>query len=1303
MEVIARDGDRSPGYGSGYCLGAGLVLTCAHILVPGTSSLEISVRDTTGHELPVSVAWRNLKHDLALLVLSRGGPLPEAVASLGILPSVTSGLRVDFVMWGWPRGGDVQLSPSKTVREAVQVDGEIKLAEFAASKSGLVRLRPAESYPALEKGSYWTGMSGAAVHCNGHVVGVQRQQPDLRLTGYLMARTFDGSALQVRDGDVSGAELLEGAAIPLKALAFEDVAAGLNVPGESGRSVSATTGGGMPRRRVRAVRPYMLLETGRVVGRVELQDQIREFVRDPDGVALLLLVGVAGIGKSALAWSLWKQLRSEPDQAGHSLFWYSFYDGQGAGSFQRLLDELGRFFGVEATGSRIDVDEALLLLAGNPTVLVLDGIERCLRCYQRTLAVGDLDAIQVHEADAVGWEDRDLAFASEEVFRFFLQLVELQGSQVIATSRVVPSDYLASGSALRAGIGVEMVGALSAEEGTALLDAVGLEVEEPLGETISDAFGGHPLALQLFAQRASRSPSAQLDLGAWMQQEGYSLALGRGAAEVRRILFAKAVAELSPAARQALVAVGALGGDLDQASLFEILGSDDFSDRQFEEMTDELAASGLCVVSSARRIASHALTSLAAADDLEVHQLEQLAKRVAERLAGRFQAIDVWGDGYYEWFVNNEISDRVEALTLCRALVGLRRFPEAAEVYLDQLDLPIRFVLGANFEAIELISSMVSGLEEETEEDRVRRLRERLAGHLLMANRIHEAEVLTARLEYLVSDGYQTAAEAALHLGRYDAALRLATTALHEARSELSYALDYDYSGFQTMGDKQVLDAGGPSAHFIEAAVLCARILAFAGRAGEAAMLLAEATDVSRKHHSQCDGCRGLILRLSGEILVSEGAWDFGMEVAAYGKGLQEGQGKELQGLLTEVVVRAKAILTSKSEFEPDREFLDFLSDNGFALYQLILEAAAERRSSLAVDGETAQSRAQRDLASAGASYALKLLGAGGGCESEAVRSVSVAGCVGWLIERTARKTGAERGRERPEKSGDVLRRVDAWLEEAIQAVYPTPALAVLAEELDDRGESSGRGAEDGEILALLPAWERSDADRREGDEDLDGAQASLRRAVALDPCHAPSLARLAEIAADSGDSEAAFDFAKRVLLNASTSFETYRFIAGLVVEQGPFADDVRGLLSHFAFDDHSSPAAYLVLANLELRFGARQAAGEWCERGLDYPATFFGDSHRAALCLGLALAGRGEESRLYSLEVKTEAGLVASYLLDCALSGEVPQRQVFIGGCEDDEVTEGLYEEVRKWMVEESARLEGGECFARFLAGTPA
>lgn len=215
VEVIARPVETgTPHYGSGYCLGGGIILTCAHIIPSDTARYRLTVRADPGRrEASASVAWRNARADIALLRVGEANGFAAAVIPLTDLSFLPGSGIVSFEMFGWPRSGDMP-GALKPVRDPVHVDGEIRVAEFLRSSSGLLRLRPRDSYPPLSAGSYWSGMSGAAIFIEDSLVAIQVSQPNSALP-YLAGRPVDSAVLSVRDeSGSSGTEVLTDAGIP---------------------------------------------------------------------------------------------------------------------------------------------------------------------------------------------------------------------------------------------------------------------------------------------------------------------------------------------------------------------------------------------------------------------------------------------------------------------------------------------------------------------------------------------------------------------------------------------------------------------------------------------------------------------------------------------------------------------------------------------------------------------------------------------------------------------------------------------------------------------------------------------------------------------------------------------------------------------------------------------------------------------------------------------------------------------------------------------------------------------------------
>ncbi|WP_055468994.1 hypothetical protein [Streptomyces ardesiacus] len=83
-------------------------------------------------------------------------------------------------------------------------------------------------------------------------------------------------------------------------------------------------------------------------------------------------------------------------------------------------------------------------------------------------------------------------------------------------------------------------------------------------------------------------------------------------------------------------------------------------------------------------------------------------------------------------------------------------------------------------------------------------------------------------------------------------------------------------------------------------------------------------------------------MRAAAEFLLATEDLTGAVDVAALGKRLEESQGKSLQGLLSDVLVRAAETRAAASGSPTSAAALaDFLGGAGFVLYQLMLQAAS--------------------------------------------------------------------------------------------------------------------------------------------------------------------------------------------------------------------------------------------------------------------------------------------------------------------------------------------------------------------------
>jgi tetratricopeptide (TPR) repeat protein len=173
VEVIVYRLRKPPTYGTGYRIGGRLILTVAHIFPEGTqeiafirSRMRNSPEGSPWEEDEAPVIWCDNALDAALVLLPEKDLYhkPEPV-KLGYFPPELSGETLPFQMFGFPTWAityDVDGSPKA---EGRQIKGEIAVSDY--SSRDLLVLEPSRV------GDDWRGMSGAAVFCQGYLIGVQ--------------------------------------------------------------------------------------------------------------------------------------------------------------------------------------------------------------------------------------------------------------------------------------------------------------------------------------------------------------------------------------------------------------------------------------------------------------------------------------------------------------------------------------------------------------------------------------------------------------------------------------------------------------------------------------------------------------------------------------------------------------------------------------------------------------------------------------------------------------------------------------------------------------------------------------------------------------------------------------------------------------------------------------------------------------------------------------------------------------------------------------------------------------------------
>jgi hypothetical protein len=178
----------APRYGSGCMVTPSLLLTARH-LFGDHDDAEIQVRDREGRSATARPLWRGTEQDLALLRVEGFQADGLEPLRVGRLPAWDGDAR-EFAMFGWPRAGASQLPDGTWDRAPVEAVGTLRPRELTAGR--LIRLRPDDRHPQLSDGSWWEGISGAAVFVAGALIGIEVSQPRKEIPDYLAAQPLVG-------------------------------------------------------------------------------------------------------------------------------------------------------------------------------------------------------------------------------------------------------------------------------------------------------------------------------------------------------------------------------------------------------------------------------------------------------------------------------------------------------------------------------------------------------------------------------------------------------------------------------------------------------------------------------------------------------------------------------------------------------------------------------------------------------------------------------------------------------------------------------------------------------------------------------------------------------------------------------------------------------------------------------------------------------------------------------------------------------------------------------------------------------
>lgn len=326
--------------------------------------------------------------------------------------------------------------------------------------------------------------------------------------------------------------------------------------------------------------PYTLLQVRSLVGRKAELEMLTDWVTGKEpyaDVRIFHVVAIGGMGKSALTWIWFNDVAPQEMSPLAGRVWWSFYESDAtfenfvtrtlAYVSRRPLDEVHKLPIAERE------DQLLRILDREPFLLGLDGLERVLTAYAGLDAayLRDEDALDKETANRVAGAPGLPQSAGQSVVgkhklrmtadpragRFLRELARVGASRILVSTRLYPADLQAPGGAPSPHCYARFLTGLDDHDALDLWRTYGAKGSREVMLPVFQAFGKHPLLLQLLAYEVAEFREAPGDFDAWRAANPEFNPFGLELANVQSHVLLHAMRGLSPAELRTLRVIAA--------------------------------------------------------------------------------------------------------------------------------------------------------------------------------------------------------------------------------------------------------------------------------------------------------------------------------------------------------------------------------------------------------------------------------------------------------------------------------------------------------------------------------------------------------------------------------------------------------------------------------------------------------------------------------------------------------------------------------------------------------------------------
>jgi tetratricopeptide (TPR) repeat protein len=445
---------------------------------------------------------------------------------------------------------------------------------------------------------------------------------------------------------------------------------------------------------------YTLLQTARVIGREAELARLDAWVGDPEAARLLSLVAIGGMGKSALTWKWFHERAPQAMVPLSGRLWWSFYEAD-AGFDRFVVAALAYCSGqpVDAVMALSPVDreyQLLSLLDRVPFLFVLDGLERVLIAYANLdfahLADEDLDRSTGHAIAQSGHAPGTGGLLGRHRLRqtidprtgeFLRKLTRVRASRTLVTTRLFPSELQTVTGHVLPGSAAWFLAGMQPEDALALWRAMGVSGDDAELERLFISIEHYPLLIRALAGEVAGYRPAPGDLDAWRRAHPDFDPFALPLVQAKSHVLAYALSDLGADASEVLQTVAAFRAPVDYqtvAALF--VQRHGWSPRRLDGVLTDLEDRGLLGWDrGANRYDLHPVVRGVVWSGLDDVRRRALYGQLEQHFtAGPAASAEI-----------RSVEDALPVIELMRALIGLGRYEDAADLYFDRLHRSIDF------------------------------------------------------------------------------------------------------------------------------------------------------------------------------------------------------------------------------------------------------------------------------------------------------------------------------------------------------------------------------------------------------------------------------------------------------------------------------------------------------------------------------------------------------------------------------------------------------------------------------------